>query len=444
MATIRFTILMGILLTFVSREAPAQEVREYLDLQTHPIMNFPHKLFGTGFQYFDPKHPPKLSYNHQLKNVNYANYLEYNGGARIWCFGLIVQEFWITKGQARRMVLQEIAYVENFVAQHADKFIIAYSPQQVRDYVKNTDKTIIIFSVEGAEKILHSQQDADFWASKGIAFITLIHLIDGKFGGAATLPSLPTRLINFRGSIRSVFKPHTTKGLTTTGKQAILWLANAGIMIDITHMSPQSKQDALDFMQAKGLAPISTHDSYQPIKNDSRSFTAEQIIQLYQSGGLFSLPVTMEEYKPYKEYQQRLDTMKCHCPGSVDSYKFGYQEVQQLIEKNAGKLLGDSTLAFDKLTEDQKVQLSIGFQTDFNGWTNHSRPRYGPKGCSDTIAGHHYLPIETEGLRHPGLLYSQWELLEKEGVDLQPLLRSSEKFLQLWEGFLERKGKLSL
>ena len=31
-------------------------------------------------------------------------------------------------------------------------------------------------------------------------------------------------------------------------------------------------------------------------------------------------------------------------------------------------------------------------------------------------------------------------LLEKEGVDLEPIKRSSEKFLQMWEWFLENKG----
>jgi microsomal dipeptidase-like Zn-dependent dipeptidase len=434
-------LLWVLLLSLICLQpAHAQQVREYLDLQTHPIMLFPHRLFTTGLEYFDPAHPPKLSYNHQLTNVNYANYLQDNKGARIISIGLIVPELFIIPRRARKMILREIAYVEDFVAQHPDKFVIAHNPREVRINVETTDKTVIIYSVEGAEKILDSQEDADFWASKGISFMTLIHLIDCKFGGAATLPMIPTQLINFRGTFRSWFK-QDTKGLTDKGRQAILWLANAGIMTDITHMSPHSRQDALNFMEQHHIPPISTHEGFQPIQNNSRALTPEQITQIYRSHGLMSLAVSLSEYNPYPEYQRMIDSIAGYCPSSVDSYKFTYEIVKDYIESNAGTMLGDTSISFDKLSEDEKVKLALGFQTDFNGWTNHARPRYGPKGCADTIAGQQYYAIETQGLAHPGLLYSQWQLLQHEGVDLWPIKRASERFLQLWEEFLDRKGK---
>jgi len=52
-----------------------------------------------------------------------------------------------------------------------------------------------------------------------------------------------------------------------------------------------------------------------------------------------------------------------------------------------------------------------------------------------------YEPIELQGLAHPGLLDSQWKWMAKEDVDLEPILRASEKFLRVWEYFLERKGE---
>src|SRR5690606_31269807 len=95
---------------------------------------------------------------------------------------------------------------------------------------------------------------------------------------------------------------------------------------------------------------------------------------------------------------------------------------------------------FEQLTEQQKVLLSIGFQTDFNGWTSHARPRYGKDGCYPIEAGREYTALDTLGLAHPGLLHEHWQWLEQEGVDLEPIKRSSERFLQLWELFLERRG----
>ena len=64
-------------------QIPAQEVREYIDLQTHLTMHVPYSFFGEGLQYFEEGDEPELSYKHQFKNVNYANYLTNNKGARI-------------------------------------------------------------------------------------------------------------------------------------------------------------------------------------------------------------------------------------------------------------------------------------------------------------------------------------------------------------------------
>ncbi|MCB0502855.1 MAG: hypothetical protein KDD32_09220, partial [Bacteroidetes bacterium] len=79
---------------------------------------------------------------------------------------------------------------------------------------------------------------------------------------------------------------------------------------------------------------------------------------------------------------------------------------------------------------------SIGFQSDFNGWLSHSRPRYGKDGCYPIQKDSIYREIETKGLAHPGLLNEHWETLINEDVDIEPIKRNAEKFLQLWEYFL--------
>jgi hypothetical protein len=46
--------------------------------------------------------------------------------------------------------------------------------------------------------------------------------------------------------------------------------------------------------------------------------------------------------------------------------------------------------------------------------------------------------IDTLGLAHPGLLPQHWQRLQEAGVDLDPMLRSSERFLELWEQVRQR------
>lgn len=436
----RFLLMVWVLLICWAN-TQAQEIREYMDLQCHGTMHMAHPIFKQNLLYFDPASPPALSYSHTLTNVNYANYWEDNKGARIIINGAIVKELWVTPKKARESILAQLKYVNDFAAAHSDKFVVAKTPQEVRHYVTATNKTVIIHSVEGAEKIVHSQEDACFWADQGIAFMTLIHLIDGRFGGAATLPETVTKIINFRGSFRSIIHGSNSKGLTEEGKRAIVWLANAGIITDITHMSPNTRADALAFMEDQGIAPISTHEGFQPIQNNTRALTPEQILLIYRIGGLVSLPVAMEEYNPYPEYQARIDALPDFCPGSIDSYKFTYEIVDSLIRSYAYLLLGTR---FDDLPEDKKVLFSIGFQTDFNGWTSHEHPRVGPDGCFPIDSTKTYNPIETLGMQHPGMLVHHWQWLEDHGTDLAPIKRSSERFLQIWESFLERRGRYDL
>ncbi len=440
-----YELIICIFLVFLSmetlqaQETSEKELREYLDLQMHPTMHMTYSFFGEGFQYFPEEKEPTLSHKHLFKNVNFANYWENNKGARIIVTGALNKEGIKNPKKARRNILKQIEYVNDFAEKHVDKFVVAKSPQEVRELAHTTDKTIIVHSIEGARRLVNSQEDADFWAAQGVAFMTLIHLRDTELGSSAIKPGFSLKLINFKGALR---KHEKRGGLTELGKQTILWLACAGIMTDITHMSDQSREDALDFMEEYDIPPISTHDLYRPIQNHPRGISKEQVLRIYRNKGFISLPISGISLMPYQAddyYTEMLDTMSCYCNGSIDTYQLTYEEVKHHVESNYQKISGDSERVFMDLSEDEKVDFSIGFQSDFNGWLHHSRPKYGDEGCFEIEEGKQYEKIETDGMPHPGYLSSQWQYLEKEGVDLLPIQRNSERFVQLWEMFLERK-----
>lgn len=428
------------ILFLLTHHAHSQVIHEFMDLQIHPTMHIAHPIFGAGLTYFDEGDPPKLTYKHQLKNVNYANYWEQNKGCRIFVIGFLTKERIRNRDKARKVILEQMTYVEGFVQQNSDRFAIARSPQEVRQLVTTTDKTIIIYSIEGGKALIGSEQDAQFWASKGISFITLIHLLDSELGGSAIKPGIIFKIINIKGALRSKKK----RGLTPLGRSAIQWLANEGIMTDISHMSDSTRDQALDFMVNNGIPPISTHDSFKPIQNHQRSISEDDVIRIYQAGGFMSLPLSglsLKPYHPYPVYKDWLARQTSYCNGAVDSYRFTYEAFQTFVTDHISYILGDSTKTIYNLTEDEKIDLSIGFQSNFNGWVNHSRPRYGKKGCFTPDPMKTYEPIELQGLAHPGLLASQWRWMEHQEVDLAPVKRASEKFLRVWEYMLDHKGK---
>lgn len=423
-------------------QLPAQEIREFMDLQTHPTMHMAYGFFGKGLAYFDAEAPPELSHKHLFTNVNYANFLEGNAGARIIVNGAILPEVMVPKKRARQRILEQLQFVNNFAAAHSEHFAVARSPQEVRDLIHQTDKTVIIHSIEGGKRLLDGPEDARFWADQGVAFITLIHLMDDEFGGAAILPDLTTKVINYRGGMRKTFRKRDSRGLTEKGKQAIQWLADAGIMTDLTHMSDQSRTDALAYMAAHNIPPLVTHDMFKPLHNHPRGIPEAEVVQIYQLGGMVSLPISgmstqLHEADP--KYEAEIAARERHCPGSIDSYIFSYEVVKELVESSAVEVALGPSKGFQQLSEAEKVDFAIGFQTDFNGWVNHHRPRYGEDGCLEVEPGKAYEAVELEGMAHPGLLESHWQLMEQEGADLEPIRRASEKFLQMWEYFLEHK-----
>jgi microsomal dipeptidase-like Zn-dependent dipeptidase len=140
------------------------------------------------------------------------------------------------------------------------------SPGEVRNLVTQTKKTIIVYSIEGGKALIGSEEDAQFWANKSVAFITLIHMLDSELGGSAIKPGILFKIINLKGALRSKKK----RGLTELGRNAIQWLANAGIMTDISHMSDSTRSDALDLMIDLGIPPVSTHDMFKPIQHMQR------------------------------------------------------------------------------------------------------------------------------------------------------------------------------
>ncbi len=441
-----FLLLSFLCFLLCKIKAQQEEIRTYIDLQIHPTMHVPYGFFSDGLTYFDEKAKkkkrPKESWKHQFRNVNYANYLRKNAGLRVMVSGALNRENVRSKKKARRRILQQIEYVNKFAAENAEDFVVARSPEEVRRYVLTTDKTVILHSVEGARRLVNSQEDANFWAEQGVVFMTLIHLVDCENGAAAILPSLPTRLINWKG----LFRRERRRGLTDKGRQMILWLANAGIMTDITHMSDLTRKDALDFMQEKGIPPLSTHDMFKPLHNHPRGIDTLDILRIYEGGGLMSLPISGISCKPYRPqgiYKTQYDSLRRtenYCAGSVDDYVFSYEVLRRFVETSAAaRVFGKP---FAELTESEKVQLSIGFQSDFNGWLNHSRPKYGKQGCLHAQPDSAYYEIERIGMPHAGLMSSQWAYMEeKKGIDIAPIRRSSEKFMQIWQFFLDQKGK---
>ncbi len=146
-------VLLLLFSCLLQQAAHAQPVHEYMDLQIHTTMHVPYPFFGKDLKYFNEKRPPALSYKHQFKNVNYANFLQANKGARIIANGALNTEYISNPKKARKGILKQINYVNRFAEKNAAHFVVAHNPDEVRHYIHHSDKTVIIHCIEGGKEL---------------------------------------------------------------------------------------------------------------------------------------------------------------------------------------------------------------------------------------------------------------------------------------------------
>lgn len=394
---------------FLTPSAFADEpVSVDIDWQAHPAMHLTWRFFRAGLT----ERTPPVTWRHTFRQVVDAPRLDASG-VRLFLAAAMAAEKARNPRQARAMILRELAYVEAFVAAHPDRYALAKSPAEARDLLRNTDKMVIVHSIEGGHLLLEDPvADAAFWAEQGVALITLIHLRDDELGGSAILDMAVGPLINARGA--RLRRQGARRGLTARGEQAIVALDQAGILVDLSHMSDDTIVDALAVTAANDIAPVVTHGALRSIRDVEGAWDDPQLVTLYQQGGVFALGLSGEKLDPVDATRPVPPDL---CRSTLESWRFHYEAVLDVLAANGVPA----------------EQRQVGWSSDWNGWLNHSRPVYGRGACRDLATLADPLPVDTLGLAHPGLLPDHWTRLTRDGLDLAPTRDSAERFLRLWE-----------
>ncbi len=413
------------------------EVRGHIDWQAHPAMHIPFKVLGEGLTE-DP--PENLSWRHQFRQTLYAPHLRASG-VRIFVAAAVAAEATRKREKALALIEDQLDFVEDFVARDP-AFAMARTPAEARRLLRETNKIVVVHSIEGARWVLDSPADAERWRRRGVAVITLIHLRDDEFGGAGLNPGVIGALTNLKGASRNLLHPNRSRGLTDHGRDAIRWLADAGILVDLTHMTSEAVDDSLAHMRAHGIPPVVTHGCFAPIRAGERGFTPRQVLEIYRLGGTFSLPIAGGSLDPRRP---TIAVPRDLRRGTLDSFAFHHQTLQNFLRAHAGHVLGQPGRTWAHLTDAERTRLALGWASDWNGFLNHSKPtatKREVRRAERRGDGDDYLDVDVLGLAHPGLLPQYFQRLEEAGLDLDPMLRSAERFLQLWEGAVARQRRV--
>lgn len=208
-------------------------------------------------------------------------------------------------------------------------------------------------------------------------------------------------------------------GLTPLGEFLITRMLAKGMIVELDHLPRHSYKRAFEILQANDYPGAGTHG----IDNAGR---------LYALGGISTSGFST--------------CRSATTPATVDD---GFQGRLQRIRANGG-------------------YPGLGFGLDLNGFAGAPGPRFGAKsGCgtqqSDPVTypftsfagdvtfdqpkvGHRTLDFNTEGLAHIGLLPELIQDVRGDGVgdaDLEPLFRSAEAYLRMWEKAERRAAEMA-
>lgn len=397
-------------LSLAMSPALAEPIHGYADIHIHLAAHLTVPVYGEGLE---ATPPDEQTYRHGLQPSLFASQLA-DSDVTLYVSLAYANPFstaFESRASMKARMERQLDYVEAFAARHSDRFAWARTPAEARAAIGD-GKAVIVHGIEGATKILDSPEDAQYWASRGVAVVTPVHLADNRLGGSFCM-SGSLALLNVPGCWREAFarRKHT---LTAEGVRLVGALSDAGIVIDLAHAAPATFDALVQLERARGVSPVYTHVVAKAVGNDRADVSDEQLRDIYALGGLVGVTANHRSVSPKPRLE---DPPQGYCPRSIDDFRLQWDHV---VGVAAGQ--------------------RVAWRSDFQGGVTHLRPRFGPLGCTDTPVAHDtsvVVPVltafDTFGLAHAGMVKPMFEQLASGGSDRGPLDASAERFLQIWE-----------
>ncbi|MEK7689654.1 MAG: membrane dipeptidase, partial [Bdellovibrionota bacterium] len=268
--------LAGLLLALASAgEKPSVP---YADLHLHIAAHLAMPLaYGPGPLRAPPVKKP-LRWDDMWRQQMYPKFLR-DSGAQLVVSGAYVLGHDIKSGHARKKIRQQLDFMKAYAKKHSDWFEIAFTPTQARKIIAS-GRTAIVLALEGAAGALYDEFDARELAAQGVAMVTLIHLSDGEYGASSLVSGIPGWWLNPWGKLTNGLG-FERPGLSKRGAEAVRWLGDAGIMVDLNHMSSGAIQETLKLTRRLKIPPVFTHGYLAELVAHENAISADQLVDVY-------------------------------------------------------------------------------------------------------------------------------------------------------------------
>ncbi len=306
-------------------------------------------------------------------------------------------------GGPKKAIDRQITEAHEFI-QNNPNWIIARDANEAREALEK-NKRVLVLSLEGAEHVLESEEDLDYFIDKrGISIVTPVHLSNTHFGGAAYMRGFRKSFLNLSkliSPLRSEGVKINFKGMTKKGEWLLQELIKRKVWIDLTHGSDLYVSKAMKILKRSRQPYLFTHTALRKYYKAERGIAQWMINEIKQHEGMIGL-VPSEEMILESEGSQELCPLKCGgCDGGVRGL------VAQFLELS--KEIGPENLALGQ---------------DFNGGIPHLAPDSCDQNSEiDEKSGYYLFSQDQELQLKAQQLHDDAHLFSD---------RSTKTFLQLW------------
>ena len=195
------------------------------------------------------------------------------GGVTAPFLAAYVQAEYTKGGGSAKKALEFIDLIHRLVETYPKDLVFTDSVAGIRQ-AKKDGKIGILIGIEGGHAIEDSLGALSSFYRLGVRYMTLTHTNTNNWADSSG---------NF---FTSDFDPQKYKihgGLTDLGRQVVLEMNRLGMLIDVSHVSPDTIQDVLEVSKAPVFA---SHSSCRALSNIPRNLTDDQIRAIAAKGGV--------------------------------------------------------------------------------------------------------------------------------------------------------------
>lgn len=175
---------------------------------------------------------------------------------------------WVDAGKSFARAMAGLDVIHAFVERHPDHLIFAKTADDVRA-AKREQKIAIFAAVEGGHAIENSLDKLMALSERGARYLTLTWNNGNDWAGSSK---------GVDGT--------RTGGLTAFGREVVRTMNRLGMLVDVSHVSPETLADVLSVSDSPVIA---SHSSARALNDHDRNLTDDQLRAIAASGGVVNV-----------------------------------------------------------------------------------------------------------------------------------------------------------